>query len=101
MRISGAALVLALVTGAVMAQAITIPTDQPVCKLYGLIQVLGTVAGILLAAYGGFLLTSSHEMEERFKAKLLLSGVVIGIIIIWIAPVIVKALVNTGGVCGW
>lgn len=101
MRISGAVLVLALVTGAVLAQSITIPTDQPVCRLYGLIQVLGTIAAILLAAYAGFLLTSSHEMEERFKAKLLLSGVVIGIIVIWISPVIVKSLVDTGGVCGW
>ena len=100
MRISGAALVLALMAGLVVAQ-VTIPPDQPVCRLYGLFQVLGTVAGILLAAYGGFMLTSSHEMEERSKAKLLLSGVVIGLIIIWIAPVIVKYLVNSSGVCGW
>ncbi len=96
------ALALALAMGGLaMAQAITIPADQPICRLYGLIQVLGTVAGILLAAYSGFVLTSSHEMEERFKAKMLLSGVVIGLIIIWIAPVIVKFLVNSAGVCGW
>lgn len=79
----------------------TIPADQPVCRLYGMIQLLGTVAGILVAAYSGFILSSSHELTERNNAKALLGGVIIGLIIIWLAPVIVKSLVNSSGICGW
>ena len=80
---------------------LTIPVDQPVCRLYGMIQILGTVAGILVAAYAGFTLASSHEMAERNTAKALLGGVIIGLIIIWMAPIIVKSLVNSAGICGW
>ncbi|MBI5222823.1 hypothetical protein HY990_00210 [Candidatus Micrarchaeota archaeon] len=80
---------------------LTIPPDQPICNLYGMIQVLGTVAGILVAAYAGFILASSHEIMEKNAAKALLGGVIIGLIIIWIAPVLVKTLVNSAGICGW
>lgn len=80
---------------------LTIPPDQPVCRLYGMIQVLGTVAGILVAAYAGFTLASSHELTERNAAKALLGGVIIGLIIIWMAPTLVKSLVNSSGICGW
>ena len=80
---------------------LTIPSDQPICRLYGIIQVFGTVAGVLVAAYSGFILASSHELTERNAAKALLSGVIIGLIIIWLAPVLVKNLVNSSGVCGW
>ncbi|MFH1261766.1 MAG: hypothetical protein ABII39_07500 [Candidatus Micrarchaeota archaeon] len=78
-----------------------IPPDQPVCRLYGMIQVLGTVAGILVAAYAGLILSSTHELNERNNAKALLSGVIIGLIIIWIAPLLVKNLVNSADICGW
>ena len=80
---------------------LTIPADQPVCRLYGMIQILGTVAGVLVAAYAGFILASSHELTERNTAKALLAGVIIGLIIIWMAPVLVKSLVNSAGICGW
>ena len=80
---------------------LVIPSDQPVCRLYGMIQVLGTIAGVIVAAYAGFILASSHEMTERNTAKALLSGVVIGLIIVWIAPIVVKSLVNSAGICGW
>lgn len=78
-----------------------IPADQPVCRLYGMIQILGTVGGVLVAAYAGFVLASSHEITEKNAAKALLGGVIIGLIIIWIAPLLVKNLVNSAGICGW
>lgn len=87
--------------GLVAADALTIPPDQPICRLYGMIQVLGTVAGVIVAAYAGFILTSSNEINERNNSKMLLTGVVLGLIIIWIAPLIVKNLVGAANVCGW
>ena len=94
-------LVLALLITGLSFADLVIPSDQPVCRLYNMIQVFGTVAGILVAAYAGFILASTHELTERNAAKALLSGVVIGLVIIWLAPVLVKNLVNSSGICGW
>lgn len=85
----------------VAADSLVIPPDQPICRLYGMIQVLGTVAGVIVAAYAGFILTSSNEINERNNSKMLLTGVVLGLIIIWIAPLVVKNLVGAASVCGW
>ena len=80
---------------------LVIPPDQPICRLYGLIQTFGTAAGVLVAAYSGFILASSNEMEERNKSKMLIAGVVTGLVIIWLAPLVVKSLVGATDVCGW
>ena len=80
---------------------LVIPTDQPICRLYGLIQLFATVGGVLAAAYAGFTLATSHDLNERNNAKLLLGGVVIGLIIVWLAPLVVKNLVGATDVCGW
>ena len=84
-----------------LAFAFDIPTDQPICKLYGLIQLFATVGGVLVAAYAGFHLATSHDIIERNNAKTMLSGVVIGLIIVWLAPLLVKNLVGATQVCGW
>lgn len=99
MNKKGLALAL-LLLGLSFADLVITP-DQPICRLYGMLQILGTVAGVIVAAYAGFILASSHELTERNTAKALLGGVVIGLIIIWLAPVFVKSLVNSSGICGW
>ncbi len=78
-----------------------IPPDQPVCRLYGMIQILGTVGGILVAAYAGFSLASSHDQTQKDANKALLAGVIVGLIIVWMAPLLVKYLVNSAAICGW
>lgn len=80
---------------------IVIPTDQPICRLYGMIQTFGTIAGVLVAAYAGFVLASSNEIEARNQNKMLIAGVVMGLIIIWIAPLVVKSLTGITEICGW
>lgn len=94
-------LVVALLLLGLSFAELVIPADQPICRLYGMIQLLGTVGGVLVAAYAGFVLASSHEINEKNSAKALLGGVIIGLIIIWIAPLLVKNLVNSAGICGW
>lgn len=94
-------LVLALLMLGLSFAELTIPVDQPVCRLYGMIQIIGTVAGVLVAAYAGLTLSSSHEMTERNAAKALLGGVIIGLIVIWMAPIFVKSLVDSADICGW
>ncbi len=95
-----AALGLLSLAGLSFAQLV-IPEDQPICRLYGLIQLFATVGGVLVAAYSGFQLATSHDTTERNNSKLLLSGVVIGLIIVWLAPLVVKNLVGATDVCGW
>ena len=86
---------------AAAADVITIPADQPICRLYSMIRLFGTIGGVLVAAYAGFQLATSHDMSERNNAKMLVSGVVLGLIIIWIAPLLVKGLVGASDLCGW
>jgi len=78
-----------------------IPSDQPICRLYGMIQVFASIGGILAVAYSGFTLATSHDLTERNSAKMLLGGVLIGLIIVWLAPLVVKSLVDATDVCGW
>lgn len=96
-----ASLALIALTGMAAAQSLEIPAGQPICNLYSLIQLFATVGGVLVAAYAGFQLATTHDMTERSNAKMLLSGVVIGLIIVWIAPFLVKTLVGASNVCGW
>jgi len=96
-------LLTSLLCGFTFAQdtGLQIPSEQPICRLYGLIQTFGTVAAVLVAAYSGFQLSSSNDIEERNKAKKILSGVILGLVIIWIAPMVVKELVGATNICGW
>ncbi len=66
-----------------------------------MIQILGTIASVLVAAYSGFILSSTHDLTERKNSKALLGGVIIGLIIIWLAPPLVTNLVNSASICGW
>ena len=96
-----ASLAVLALTGFAAAADLVIPADQPICRLYGLLQLFGTVGGVLVAAYSGFQLATSHDISERENAKKIISGVVIGLIIVWIAPLLVKNLVGAADVCGW
>ena len=100
MNLKETLLALALV-GMSFAAPLTIPTDQPICNMYGQLKTFGTIVGILVAAYGGFVLSSTHETTERNQAKTLLGGVAIGLIIIWLSPLVVTNLVGASSVCGW
>lgn len=80
---------------------LVIPQDQPLCRLYGMLQIFGTIAGILMAAYAGFKISSSHDLKDRNSAKMLIGEIIVGLVILWLAPLIVKTLVNSQGICGW
>lgn len=96
-----AVLAILALAGFAAADPLVIPVDQPICRLYGLIQLFGTVAGVIAAAYAGFQLASSQDTNQRSNAKTMLTGVVLGLLIIWLAPLAVKNLVGATAVCGW
>ncbi|MEW6036563.1 MAG: hypothetical protein AB1529_08180 [Candidatus Micrarchaeota archaeon] len=90
-----------LLVGGMAFAEFSIPSDQPICNLYGLLKTFGTVVGIIVAAYSGFMLASVTDLKERNDAKALLGGVAVGLIVIWIAPLVITNLVGAESVCGW
>ena len=96
-----AVLGLLAIAGFAAADPLVIPPDQPICNLYGIIQVIATIGGVIVAAYSGFQLATSHDLTQRDGSKQLIAGVILGLIIIWIAPLLVKSLVGATNVCGW
>ncbi len=94
-------LALALLTLGLGFATLSIPANQPICNLYGMVQVFGTILGVLAASYGGLTLATTHETTHRNNAKALIEGAVIGLIVIWLAPLVITNLVGATSVCGW
>ena len=64
---------------------------EPVMKIYNLIKYAATLLGVIVIAFAGItFMTSGGEQGKKEKAKHMGSGVVIGLILIWIAPVAVQ-----------
>jgi len=64
---------------------------EPVMKVYNFIKYAATVAGVLMLVFAGItFMTSGGESGKKEKAKNMAVGVIIGLIIIWIAPLIVE-----------
>ncbi|MBT3304402.1 hypothetical protein HN592_03415 [Candidatus Woesearchaeota archaeon] len=63
----------------------------PVMKIYSFIRYAATVIGVLMLVFAGItFVTAGGEMAKKEKAKNIATGVIIGLIVIWVAPLIVK-----------
>ena len=63
----------------------------PVMKIYNFIKYAASVAGVLMLVFAGItFVTAGSELGKKEKAKNMAVGVVIGLILIWIAPLIVQ-----------
>lgn len=89
-----------ILLGVVLAAPLTIPPDQPLCKMYDLFKIIATIVGIGGIVYGGFIFQTSHEIHDRQKAKMIIAGALIGLAIVWIAPTLISYL-SGSSVCGW
>lgn len=64
---------------------------QPVMKVYNFIKYAATIAGVLMLVFSGItFVTAGGETAKKEKAKNMATGVIIGLIIIWIAPLVVR-----------
>ena len=63
------------------------------------IKLLATVAGIISIAYAGLMLTTSKDAYTRSQWKDVILGVIIGLCIVYIAPVI-SSMLSGGHYCG-
>ena len=63
----------------------------PVLKIYNFIKYAATVAGVLMLVFAGIsFVTSGAEVSKKERAKNMAVGVIIGLIVIWIAPLVVN-----------
>ena len=81
-----------------------IPADQkqefdsilePVMKVYNFIKYSATVLGALFLVFAGIsFMTASGDKGKREKAKDMAMYVVVGLIVIWITPLIINFVVG-------
>jgi type IV secretory pathway VirB2 component (pilin) len=65
----------------------------PVMKVYNFIKYAATVVAVLFLVFAGItFITSGSDQAKRESAKMMATYVVIGLIIIWVAPIIVSYL---------
>jgi hypothetical protein len=64
---------------------------EPVMKIYNFIKYAATILGVMMLVFAGItFITAGGDTGSKEKAKNMAMGVVIGLIIIWIAPVVVE-----------
>ncbi len=67
----------------------------PVMKIYNFIKYAATIAAVLMLVFAGIsFVTAGGETGKKEKAKNMAVGVVIGLIIIWVAPLVVQYIFN-------
>ena len=63
------------------------------------IKLLATVAGIVMIAYSGLMMTMSQDQMMRKQWKDVILGVIIGLCIVYLAPLI-GSMFSGGQYCG-
>ncbi len=63
------------------------------------IKVLAAAGGILVIAYSGIMLITSRDLYARAQWKEMILGVLIGLSIVFLAPLIASVL-SGGNYCG-
>jgi len=68
---------------------------QPVMKVYNLVKYCATVIAVIILLFAGITyMTSGSNPGKREQAKNMAMYVVIGLIVIWAAPLIVNFIVG-------
>ena len=68
---------------------------KPVMKVYNLVKYSATVIAVLVLLFAGIVyMTAGNDPRKRDQAKNMAGYVIIGLILIWAAPMIVKFIVG-------
>jgi len=68
---------------------------EPVMKIYNLIKYFATVLAVVVLLFAGLTyMTAGSNPAKREQAKNMVMYVVVGLIVIWAAPLIVNFIVN-------
>ncbi len=67
---------------------------QPVMKIYNFVKYIATVVAAIFLLYAGIsYMTSGGDPKQRDAAKNIAAYVIIGLIVIWAAPLLVNLLI--------
>lgn len=68
---------------------------EPVMKIYNFVKYAATVLAVVFLLFAGVtFIMSGSDQAKREQAKMMGTYIVIGLIIIWIAPLVVSYLVQ-------
>ena len=68
---------------------------EPLMKIYNFIKYAATMIGVLMFVFAGIsFVTAGGDQAKKERAKQMAVGVVIGLVLIWVAPLIVGYLVG-------
>lgn len=68
---------------------------EPVMKIYNFIMYSATVLAVVFLVFAGVtFITSGNDQAKRESAKNMATYIIIGLIIIWVAPLVVNYLVG-------
>ena len=68
---------------------------QPVMKIYNLVKYIASaIAGVVLLFAGISYMTSGADPKKRENSKSMAMYVIIGLVIIWAAPMVVQLIVG-------
>jgi type IV secretory pathway VirB2 component (pilin) len=68
---------------------------QPVMKIYNLVKYVATALAVVVLLFAGIIyITSGSDPAKREQAKNMAMYVVIGLIVIWAAPLVVNFIVG-------
>lgn len=66
---------------------------EPINKIYDLVKAVISILGILaLTVAGGYYMFSGSNIQHRENAKSMASYAVIGLVLVWVAPLVVTYL---------
>lgn len=68
---------------------------EPVTKIYNFVKYAATVIGSLFLVFSGFtFVTAGNDQHKRESAKTMAGYIVVGLIVIWIAPFLVSLVMG-------
>jgi len=68
---------------------------EPVMKVYNFVKYAATVIAVVFLVFAGVtFIMSGNDQAKRNQAKLMATYIVIGLIVIWVAPLVVQYLVQ-------
>ena len=64
---------------------------EPIMKVYNFVKYAATVVGVLMLVFAGIsFVMSGGEQAKKERAKNMAMGVIIGLAVIWVAPIVVE-----------
>lgn len=68
---------------------------EPIMRIYRFIKYVATVIGVLVVTISGITaMASGHDPIKRNKAKEIVGYALLGILIIWLAPILIEIVLG-------